>query len=634
MAATATETQSRLVPSLGMITSYLMGTSSTDLPGTNDSKDIEPAEILRPSTPLTRPSSPQRPALTKTARSRSLLGEPDCPPSPSKSVMFRDAETRSYMSDEQDSREGSFDGSNAGESKKRRRSTRPKTSYSLCHPPPKSSTRHKIQVRPKPLMQLHKLAPPSRPMPAYEVLPSAIFSASLSRAIAKICGAKHGLCSNDIAIVNADIYHGHEASGADEDEARDVMALICKGRKGDSVPLGRARIYLDDGSEWEAYPLPNGGYEFTKMDVHGLSTTVRWVQKKTRSKDSPSTPESEAPAARIVEKRFNFSTISPNSRRHPVIANLASTSLDISDSYNMPAPASTLAASSMPPPMSRASSSNDLLSDAIITTDELRTLITATAVWVALREGWSPSFRYDDTCARSPSMKSITQAKPGMSPPGSPSFRPVTIDLEPVRRSSSLRQMLRPASIMKRQNTKSSIATVTTLADAAYTSGAAPPTAATAAVTRRARADTTSTVLIHRSASQWRPETPRSHTDPEVQRAVAINDDDRDHVLSQAEHDFDSEDEDTTIAELEAEPEQQQAPRSGAASPAAPHARAAAASSRLRPVPPSQQVRISSTSTTSDIETRKADAKREMLKMRQGQGRKRSGLRALLCGLV
>ncbi|KAI4764670.1 hypothetical protein E4T52_00352 [Aureobasidium sp. EXF-3400] len=382
------------------------------------------------------------------------------------------------------SREGSLMSSNGG---RKKRSSRPKTSYSIAHAPPKGSARHKIHVRAKPLLQLHQLSQSARPMPAYELLPSAIFSPSLSRAISKTLRTRHGHCPADLAIVKAEKYHQHEASPKEEDESRDVLALVCKGRKGDGNTTSKAKLFLEDGSEWEAYSLPNGGYEFFSTDAHGLGMTARWVLRRPKARRSQSASDmttSWGIDGANQNKKFNFSTISPNSRRHPVIASLTTTSLDINDSYTIP---SALAPS--PEISDHEQEQEEAGQDAvgstepIVTPQSLKALITATAIWVTLREGWCPGYRYDDLMLRSPSLK--LNASPIKSPTDLSSIASPKEDSP--RRSGSIARMFRSAGV-KRRSTSSQI-------DGSTSTEEVPITRSASA--RRARADSTSTVLIH-----------------------------------------------------------------------------------------------------------------------------------------
>ena len=122
---------------------------------------------------------------------------------------------------------------------------------------------------------------------------------------------------------------------------------------------------------------------------------------------------------------FRFSTISPNSRRHPIIARLDPAKLDISDVYSMPAPS---AATPLSTPRQNSTFLEDTMEDELaesneeyVTDDRLRLIIITTGLWVAFKEGWSPSFKYDDkdtTAQRSPSR--TTSFSPLTTPPSSP----------------------------------------------------------------------------------------------------------------------------------------------------------------------------------------------------------------------
>jgi hypothetical protein len=396
------------------------------------------------------------------------------------------------------SREGSLVSSNGGKSK--RPSSRPKTCYTIAHAPPKGNARHKIHVRARPLLQLHQLSQSKRPVPAFELLPSAIFSPSLSRAISKSFPTRHALCPADLAIVKAENYHQHEASPEQqEEESRNVLALICKGRKCDGNTASKAKLFLQDGSEWEAYSLPNGGYEFFSTDQHGLGVTARWVLKRPRTTRSQSASDMASPtwAPNDTTKKFTFSTISSTSRRHPIIASLSNTSLDINDSYTAPSPVPTSPGIS-PPASSHEHDQNsqepvNTITDPIVTSQSLRTLITATAVWVTLREGWCPGYRYDDPMLPSPLLR------PNNSPPKSPtelSSTSVTASQDDApKRSGSIARILRSANPLKRTSTSSAPLDGTCSIDEPSIARSASGDLSS----RRLRADSSSTVLIHAS---------------------------------------------------------------------------------------------------------------------------------------
>ena len=440
----------------------------------------------------------------------SFLPSPSTPVTPPEkediSIMFAEPETRSNSDD--GSREGSIDDSGR---RKSRRCNKPKTCYSICHPPPASSTRQRFHRRPRSLLQLHKQSPNARPQPAVEVVPSANFSVRLTKAITKVFKARHGLCPNDLVVLRAEKYSVHEP---DEDQdARDIIALICKGRKEDGAATSKARICLPEGREWEAYPTLNGGYEFFSTDEHGLGLTVRWVPKKNKDGSKPTGSD---------KKKFNFSTISPNSRRHPVIATLSRTGLDVNETYKMPEPSATT-------PLSTPKQTSSFLQDTMEeenggkdereTDDRLRQIIVMTGIWVTFKEGWSPTFKYDDKekdtsgIQRSPSLKqnspskSATFGSPVSTPPGSPAFVPV-----PLEKRNSIKSVgssiARVGSLLGKGNRASTVS---------VPEGEEPAESDVVRKTGRARsctADSSSTVLVHRAASNrtknnqatWRPD--------------------------------------------------------------------------------------------------------------------------------
>ncbi|KAI7237240.1 hypothetical protein KC330_g3258 [Hortaea werneckii] len=429
------------------------------------------------------------------------------PPSPVPSNveddMFAEPDTRSTS--EADSREGSIAGA-----ERKKKSNRPKTRFSICHPPPASLTRQKLHRRPRSLLQLHRITANARPRPAFEVVPSANFSVRLTRAITKIYKAKHSLCPNDIVVLRAEKYSTEPEY--EDGEVRDVIGLICKGRKDDAAfNGGKAKVCMASGHEWEAYPLMNGGYEFFSTDEHGLGLTVRWVPK--RRKDG----------SKSKNKQFNFSTISPNSRRHPIIANLSKTGLEINDSYRMPEPAATtpLSTPKATPKVSSDSAMQEAVDDEdsdpeqYETDDALREIITMTGIWVTFKEGWSPSFKYEErdsvsasaanNIARSASLgisnsPSRASASPLSTPPGSPSQ-------QTLKKRNSMRSI--SSSMFRRSSNKASRASQISTS---HESEPGRSESLKKMETGRARGDSTSTVLINRATSNRRKHNDRHQT--------------------------------------------------------------------------------------------------------------------------
>ncbi|KAF2205543.1 hypothetical protein GQ43DRAFT_348448, partial [Delitschia confertaspora ATCC 74209] len=297
--------------------------------------------------------------------------------------------------------------------KPRKRTSRPKTIYKLAHPP-RANPRHKLHIRPKVLLQLQQLLPSSRPKPVYEVIPSALLASRSTRRFARSIGSKDRLGPNDLLVVKAEEYERKDEQRTDEERwgSRDVMGVICVGRKDDKEGATRTEILMEDGSCWEVIYMPNGGYEFTHTDEHGLTLKRRWVPKPAHSRRTSSLSNNpQSPPAE--DKRFNFSTISATSRRHPIIARMGRSSMEVVDSYTMPSatspssstPASpALLTSPLATPSNFTSTSSffngsEPIEDRlpIETDDALRRFIVVTGIWVAFCENWSDAYNYART---------------------------------------------------------------------------------------------------------------------------------------------------------------------------------------------------------------------------------------------
>jgi len=354
-------------------------------------------------------------------------------------------------------------------------------------------------------MQLHRLSSNARPQPAFEIIPSANFSVKLRKAMTTVFRSKHGLCANDLVVVRAEKYSNSALD--DERDSRDLVALICKGRKEEGGAVGKAKICLAHREkEWEAYPTPTGGYEFFATDEHGLGLRVRWVPKK--AKDGSKCPVDSS------DRKFSFSTISPNSRRHPVIATLSRRSLDINDTFKIPEPSAVTPLST---PKLAPTIPDDVLEEETTpqnicqTDDQLREIITMTAIWVAFKEGWTPFFKSEDrdkdglALQRSPSTQSSLPSPTRLgtipsitTPPGSPSPLPSPVlGQRPSLKSTSSSQ--RRSGFFGRSNRPFS--TSFPEEEAHELEQPASPSSDRGKKTGRTRADSASTVLVHRAAS-------------------------------------------------------------------------------------------------------------------------------------
>ncbi|KAF2261614.1 hypothetical protein CC78DRAFT_347224 [Lojkania enalia] len=316
--------------------------------------------------------------------------------------------------------------SNASADRPKKRAPRPKTTYNFAQPPPAAGPRQKLHIRPKVLLQLHQVIAGRRPKPVYEVIPFSLLATRSTRRLARTFNSRDKLGPNDLLIVKAEGYGGSEEDGKSDDErwgARDVIGVICPGKKDDKGACCRTEVLMDDGSSWEVTNLPNGGYEFNYIDEHGLPLRSRWVPKTAHSRrvstmSSTSQPSPILPA--IDDKKFNFSTISANSRRHPVIATMSRASIEVLDSYNMPTatspPTPGHTSSNLTTPLPTPSSVTDAISYIesnserlpIKTDDTLRKFIIVSGIWVAFSENWSWAYSWSKSAHPSPLITSGT----------------------------------------------------------------------------------------------------------------------------------------------------------------------------------------------------------------------------------
>ncbi|KAF2116070.1 hypothetical protein BDV96DRAFT_41413 [Lophiotrema nucula] len=309
------------------------------------------------------------------------------------------------------------------ETKPKKRAPKPKTTFNLAHPPT-TGPRQKLHLRPKVLLQLHQVIPSRRPKPAYEVIPFSLLAPRSTRRLARTFNSRERLGPNDLLIVKAEEYENKNADEKSDDErwgARDVIGVVCPGKKDDKGTCMKTEVLMDDGSSWEATSMPNGGYEFICTDEHGLQLKSRWVPKATHARrvSSMSIASQASPSLPVDDKKFNFSTISANSRRHPVIANMTRNSIDIFDSYSMPTatspPSPSYPSSPLPTPLTPTSItdacsyldiSNERLP--VKTDDALRRFIVISGIWVAFAEGWSPAYAWSKNTCPSPLSTSAT----------------------------------------------------------------------------------------------------------------------------------------------------------------------------------------------------------------------------------
>ncbi|KAI1410668.1 hypothetical protein F5Y13DRAFT_70730 [Hypoxylon sp. FL1857] len=370
-------------------------TSSYRTSAESSPDERSPPDLRRP-----RPLSEHIPKVTDPVV---RFQEPKCDPTTPKPEAMSEDEG-SIASDSDASRVSS------SARRTRRRGPRKSTTFLLAHPPPKLRTKQRlIHIRPKLLLQMQQLSANRRPRPAIDVYPSSAIAGSLIAPLLKrfprIARIKRELSIQDVMLVKSEDYAAHGSgteSDGDEDDlrSRELLAILSPLRTED-----KAEIVLADGTVWVATPRFNGtnscSYEFVSVDSNGNTTTARWVRKQVATKSLPVTPTSATSTPTTpstVDYKFTFSIIDPNCRRHPIMATLTNSSLDILDTYTTVSPS----ASRYPPtsPLLSTPTSASEENPFERTTQQVeewqKTFITISAIWVVLRHGWSPNCKPAD----------------------------------------------------------------------------------------------------------------------------------------------------------------------------------------------------------------------------------------------
>lgn len=293
--------------------------------------------------------------------------------------------------------------------KRRQRAPRKSTHFALAQPAPVLRTKQRklVQFRPRLLLQLQELGE-RRAIPAFDVIPSSHIAGTfiipaLTKRFPRLFGAKPDLGHDDLLLVRSEDFRSSTGSPIDADDSedgldrRDVIAIVsAKPREGDD----HADIILSDGSTWAAHGIANGSYEVTKLEGGSQPTTGRWVRKTgTAHSRRGSIVSMELPKSNSSlspDQKWTFSIMERSARRHPVMGILTSNGLEVYDTYN------TLSASSGRYPPTRSfvpdATGDDQLSTlssgreertTLQVSDELKSLMMASAIWIALRQqGW------------------------------------------------------------------------------------------------------------------------------------------------------------------------------------------------------------------------------------------------------
>jgi hypothetical protein len=312
-----------------------------------------------------------------------------------------------------------------GTKKKKRKPTRSSTSYQLAHPAPTLTRQQRLlHIRPKLLLQLQRFSSDKRPLPCVDVLPSIVVVPRLMKKFPRMFKGKGELGANDVLVVKSEDYDTPDNEndgdlGEDESLAnREVVAVICQLR---GLP-GSSEICQADGSVWYATPMPKGVFEFVTTDsATGERTVARWVQRVSPRRHSSLPSTSVAKSTVPGDYKYLFSILHPNSRRHPILASITQKILDIPDNYT-----TVSSSAGRYPPTSPIRGSvagwqpvpeeeeDNLERTTLRIDDNTRTLIQVTGLWLALRLGWCPYFKYDDI----PALTSTKSASPSLSVSG------------------------------------------------------------------------------------------------------------------------------------------------------------------------------------------------------------------------
>ena len=311
----------------------------------------------------------------------------------------------------------------------RKHAPRKATKYLLAYPAPRFAGKRRVvqMVLPKLHLQLQQVSAAKRPMPVIDVFPSSRISGPtifprLAKRFPRVFGARGELGLSDVVLVKSEDYHpnGSHMEGTEDEHGlarSNLVAIFSPSKKS-----GFTEIVLSDGSVWVVKPLPSGSFDFVRVDADGNATTARWARRAPAKAGAAQSPADEVPNP--SEPRYTFSKINPLSRRHPVMATLTQSTLDIQDEYNpvsvhskanrrsisgVPTPAPPYSRPlSYPGPPSRTHSSQSNTSDTSglnsfsdrnlefathLVDDTTKTLISVTAIWLALHLGWSPHYK-------------------------------------------------------------------------------------------------------------------------------------------------------------------------------------------------------------------------------------------------
>lgn len=334
--------------------------------------------------------------------------------------------------------------SSAARPKRRRATPRKSSHYLLALPAPKRGSKKHLfkNIRPRLLFQLQELpGDQRRPRPAIDVFPASVIAGPIVTAryinlFPRIFGAKGELGPRDLILLKSEDYDTGLSDSDEEDEhvggRREPLAILSPVRGQDCD-----EIVMEDGTVWRATPGPKGNYEFVHIDKHGITQTARWAKRNsTRSVSNQKNANRLSSSAATVagdltsvaepsDYKYTFSLINPQSRRHPILANLTPRSLEVFEDYTTVSTSQgrfppsrpmsynfdSASARDLPPsPFSADEPSAERQTHAV--DDETKKLITVTGLWLALRLGGAApdSAETSDASAAHPREPSVSMS--------------------------------------------------------------------------------------------------------------------------------------------------------------------------------------------------------------------------------
>jgi hypothetical protein len=174
------------------------------------------------------------------------------------------------------------------------------------------------------------------------------------------------------------------------DTTEEALAVIVSRQRGNQ----EAEICLAGGSAWKATCLPNKVFQFVLET--GTSNGISAAKWQPAGRIDPGfniTSRSAPDGSPAQEQQYKFSVVYSRCRWNPILASLTRTRLEIAERC---APTDHDYASEMDL-TSSVEASNGLASFCASkeVDDNLKALIQATAIWVALSLGWCDSFNFN-----------------------------------------------------------------------------------------------------------------------------------------------------------------------------------------------------------------------------------------------